>query len=130
MNCRVRLDATDIFTAGDTLRAFLRIYPGDKLEKRPPDAWKATFLLRSDAGAVALRKEIPFTIDSGSGFVAFIQMPLQPASPLSGRLTLEVLVQGPGIRGEIIRSRSIYRGSRPPDPDSAGSEPAEGIRID
>jgi hypothetical protein len=41
-------------------------------------------------------REIPFTLDSGSGYLASVQIPLNAAEITPGPHTLEVKMQGPG----------------------------------
>jgi hypothetical protein len=110
-DCRVRPEADGVFTSADTLRAFVRIYPAERLQKHKPESWTAKFVLRAaGAGAVALEREIPFTVDSGSGYLASIEMPLGMPLISPGPYTLDVEMHGPGIRGEMQASRAISIG--------------------
>jgi hypothetical protein len=112
--CRLKPEATDSFAATDTLHALVRIYPDERLEaqkletgKQGPASWTATFVLRSKSGGVEMQKEIPFTIDSGSGYVAFIESPLNASGVSPGPHTLDVQMHGPGIHGDLKQSRAI-----------------------
>lgn len=108
--CRLTPEATANFPAAGMLHALIRIYPDDKLEKQEkqgPSRWTAQFVLRSKSGPVEMRKELPFTIDSGSGYLAAIEMTLNAPTITPGVHTLEVQIRGPGIHNEIKESRSI-----------------------
>ncbi|HEX3662687.1 MAG TPA: hypothetical protein VHU89_14725 [Acidobacteriaceae bacterium] len=128
MHCRIKLDATDSLLPSDRLLAFVRIYPDDKLGRRDPGQWRATYRLQSASGAVETQREIPFTLDSGSGYVAFAQMPLEEIAGAAGRHTLEVVVRGPGIRGELKEMRSIFIGARGPE-SSAQAQATPVVRV-
>jgi hypothetical protein len=106
-DCRLKPDSTGNFTSTDMLHAFVRIYPAEKLEKHRPESWTAKFKLRSQSGSIETEKEIPFTIDSGSGYLASIELPLDTPEISSGPHTLDVEMYGPGIRHDIKASRSI-----------------------
>lgn len=105
--CRIQPKAGDQFAPADTLHAFVRIYPSEKFSRHKADDWIATFRLRSASGAVESEKELPFTVDSGSGYLAFVQMPLNALEMKPGPHTVDVEMRGPGIRGELKQSRSI-----------------------
>ena len=106
-DCRIKPDTLGSFVTTDTIHAFIRLYPPEKLDKGKPETWKAKFLLRSQSGAVESSKEIPFTLDSGSGYLASVQMPLNSAQITPGPHTLEVEMLGPGVRKDLRESRSI-----------------------
>lgn len=105
--CRVKPEPTGRFAQSDTLRAFLRLYPSDRVKKQPPESWSAHMALRSSAGALEMERELPFTIDAGSGYLASMAVPLTSPGVLAGSHTLEMHVRGPGIRKEAIVSRQI-----------------------
>ena len=105
--CRVKPDPTSSFAQTDQLHAFLRIYPAGKLEKEQPDRWTAHFTLRSSTGAVELQRDLPFTIDSGSGYLASVNVPLNTPEIHEGPHTLEVQIRGPGIRKQFSDSRQL-----------------------
>lgn len=106
-NCRLAPTPTDRFASTDVLHAFVRIYPTLKLEKRTPESWTATFLLYSKSGLLEAQKEMPFTVDSGSGYLASIRMPLNAAGITPGPHTLDVKMHGPGIHSDRRESRQI-----------------------
>jgi hypothetical protein len=106
-DCRVKPEPDDRFSAGDMLHAFVRIYPAGKLEKRTAESWTASFVLRSAAGAVETEKEIPFTLDGGSGYLAYVEVPLSSGAIRPGAHTLDVSMKGPGIHGSLKDSREI-----------------------
>jgi len=106
-DCRVKPEPDDRFSAGDMLHAFVRIYPAGKLEKRTAESWTASFVLRSAAGAVETEKEIPFTLDGGSGYLAYVEVPLSSVAIRPGAHTLDVSMKGPGIHGSLKDSREI-----------------------
>jgi len=106
-DCRIKPDTLGSFASTDTIHAFIRLYPPEKLDKGKPESWKAKFLLRSQSGAVESSKEIPFTLDSGSGYLASVQMPLNSAQITPGPHTLEVEMQGPGVRKDLRQSRPV-----------------------
>lgn len=95
-DCRVRPEATDRFAATDALHAMVRLYPAEKLAKKTPESWTASFVLRS---AVETEKEIPFVSDSESGYLAYVEVPLNMDSIRPGAHTLDVLMKGPGFMG-------------------------------
>lgn len=111
-NCRVHLDATERFRTTDTLRAFVRIYPTGRLEKRPPEDWTAQYALRSASGALEKQSDFPFTLDSGSGYLALVQWPLGVASISPGEHTLEVVIRGPGIHRDLKLTRRFSMDAR------------------
>lgn len=106
-NCRVKLDSTDKFAPTDVLHAFVRIYPDDKLESNAPGSWTADFVLRSKSGSIESHKETAFTVDSGSGYLAVVEFPLNAPAVGEGEHTLDVQLRGPGIRGDVRKSRNI-----------------------
>jgi hypothetical protein len=105
VDCRVMPDATGEFFSNDKLRAFVRIYPSERLSKRGPENWAAKFILRSTSGVVETERAIPFAMDSGSGYLASIQWRLNAIRP--GKHTLDVETWGPGIHGYRRQSRAI-----------------------
>ncbi len=108
--CRLKPEPTDSFAATDTLHALVRIYPAEKLEesnKQGPGSWTASFALRPRSGSVAMEKQIPFSLDSGSGYLASIELPLASPHVSPGLYTLDVQIHGPGIHRDIKESRSI-----------------------
>jgi hypothetical protein len=50
---------------------------------------------------------MPFTIDSGSGYIASIQTPLNVSGISPGPHTFDVQLHGPSIRSDLKQSRSI-----------------------
>lgn len=106
-DCRLKPDSAGSFASSDMLHAFVRIYPTERLEKHRPESWTAKFLLRSQSGSVEIEREIHFTIDSGSGYVASIAMPLNMPAISSGPHTLDVETSGPGIHRDLKTSRTI-----------------------
>jgi len=106
-DCRLKPDVLGNFGMTDTLHAFVRIYPPEKIDKGKPESWRAKFLLRSESGAVEAAREIPFTSDSGSGYLASVEMPLNVDGMSLGAHTLEVEMRGPGIHHELKQSCSI-----------------------
>jgi hypothetical protein len=107
VDCRIRPEASDKFASTDRLRAFVRIYPSEKIDKHKPESWTAKFTLWSKTNPVATEKEIPFRVDSGSGYVAYVEMSLDTPGMAPGQYTLDVVTRGPGIRKELKESRSI-----------------------
>ena len=106
-NCRIVLDATRRFAPSDTLHAFVRIYPGKKLDRHPPESWTATFMLHTNSGAIEIQKEIPFAVDSGSGYLASMELPLNAPSISPGAHTLDVLIRGSGIHDDLKKSQQF-----------------------
>jgi len=106
-DCRLKPDTLGSFAATDTLHAFVRIYPPEKIDKGKPESWTAKFVLRSESGAVEATRKLAFTSDSGSGYLASIEMPLNAAGITGGKHTLEAEMRGPGIRHELKQSRQI-----------------------
>jgi hypothetical protein len=107
-DCRIKPEASASFETADTLHAFVRIYPSEKLEKNRPESWTAKFVLRStQSGAVETEQQIPFTTDSGSGYLALVDLPLDTANIHPGPHTLDVEMHGPGMRGNIKASRPL-----------------------
>jgi hypothetical protein len=107
VGCRINPEASDRFVSTDRLHAFVRIYPSEKFAKRAPESWTAKFILRSKSDPVATEKEIPFRVDSASGYLAYVEMSLDTPGMNPGNYTLDVIMHGPGIRDELDRSRSI-----------------------
>jgi hypothetical protein len=91
----------------DLLRTFVRLYPAEKLRKNAPESWSAAFVLRSATGVVEKRLETKFVADGGSGYLAFVEMPLDGEGVQPGPHTLEVEMRGPGIHGELKESRQV-----------------------
>lgn len=106
-DCRLKPESAGRFASTDTLHAFVRIYPEDKLDKHKPESWTATFVLRSQSGSVEVTKEMPFAVDSGSGYLASIEMPLSASGISPGPHTLDVQMRGPGIHKDLRESRQI-----------------------
>ncbi len=106
-DCRVKPEATGFFAPTDVLHTFLRIYPAGKIEKQPPEKWAASFTLRSAAGVVELQRDLNFSTDSGSGYLASVELPLDSPQVHEGPHTLDVRVHGPGIRKELVESRQL-----------------------
>jgi hypothetical protein len=105
--CRIKPEANDQFAPADTLHAFVRIYPSERFSRHKADNWTATFRLRSASGAIESEKQLPFTIDSGSGYLAFVQMPLNTPEISPGPHTVDVEMHGPGIHSDLKQARSI-----------------------
>ena len=112
-DCRVKPEATGFFAPTDVLHTFLRIYPAGKIEKQPPEKWVASFTLRSAAGVVELQRDLTFSTDSGSGYLASVELPLDSPEVHDGPHTLDVHVRGPGIRKELVESRQLTIAPRP-----------------
>ncbi len=106
-DCRIQPDTLGAFTSTDTIHAFVRIYPSEKLDKGKPENWTAKFVLRSKSGSVEKETQIPFTLDSGSGYLASIQMPLNSPDIVPGPHTLDVEMRGPGIHKDLKQSRNL-----------------------
>ena len=106
-DCRIAPDTLGSFMKTDTVHAFVRLYPPEKLDKGKPESWTAKFVLRSESGVVEKESQIPFTLDSGSGYLAAIEMPLSAAGITPGPHTLDVEMRGPGIHKELKQSRTI-----------------------
>jgi hypothetical protein len=106
-DCRIKPDTLGTFASTDTVHAFVRLYPPENLDKGKPESWKAKFVLRSQSGAVETEQEIPFTLDSGSGYLASIQMPLGAPEITAGPHTLDVVMRGPGIHSTLKESRPV-----------------------
>lgn len=107
-DCRVRAHATDVFLEPDVLRAFIRIYPVEKLEKHKPESWTAHFALRASSGdQVEAERDVPFATDSGSGYLASVTLPLSVGTVHPGPHVLAVTVRGPGVRGKLEKSRTL-----------------------
>lgn len=115
-NCRVEPDALGSFSPADTVHAFVRIYPPEKLDKSKPERWTAKFVLRSQAGVVEAVRQAPFTIDSGSGYLASVQLPLNISDVIPGSHTLDVELRGPGIHKDLKESRAISIAVAPATP--------------
>jgi dienelactone hydrolase len=107
VDCRVNPESTGRFASTDQLHAFVRIYPEEKFAHHKPESWTARFSLRAQAGNIEEEQEMPFVIDSGSGYVASIELPLDGPRIDSGPHTLDVVMHGPGIRGDLKQVRSI-----------------------
>jgi hypothetical protein len=107
VGCRIKPEASDRFVSTDRLHAFVRIYPSEKFAKRGAASWTARFILRSKSDSVATEKEIPFRVDSASGYLAYVEMSLDTPGMNPGNYTLDVVMHGPGIREDLDRSRSI-----------------------
>jgi hypothetical protein len=112
-DCRIKPDTLGSFEASDTVHAFVRIYPPEKIDKGKPESWTAKFVLRSESGAVETALDTTFTLDSGSGYLASVEMPLNAAGVTPGPHTLDVEMRGPGIHKELKESRPISILSRP-----------------
>ena len=106
-DCRLKPEPTDRFAATESLHALVRIYPAEKLAKRTAENWTASFVLRSASGAVEAEKEIPFANDAESGYLAYVEVPLDAEAIRPGAHTLDVSMKGPGIRGSLKESREI-----------------------
>jgi len=107
VDCRIKPEASDRFSSTDRLHAFVRIYPSEKIDKHKPESWTAKFTLRSKTNPIATEKETPFRVDSGSGYLAYVEMSLDTPGMDPGQYTLDVVTRGPGIRKELKESRSI-----------------------
>ena len=106
-DCRIKPDTLGSFEASETVHAFVRIYPPEKIDRGKPESWTAKFVLRSKSGSVEKETQIPFTLDSGSGYLASIQMPLNSPNILPGPHTLDVEMRGPGIHKDLKQSRNL-----------------------
>jgi hypothetical protein len=106
-DCRVIPEPTEDFAATDTLHAFVRIYPAERFDKHGAAQWTATFVLRSQSGSVEATKQLQFIVDSGSGYLATIELPLNAPGISSGAHTLDVQMRGPGIHRDQKKSRTI-----------------------
>ncbi|WP_158942047.1 hypothetical protein [Granulicella sp. S190] len=107
IDCRIKPEASDRFASTDRLHAFVRIYPSEKLDKHGPDSWTAKFILRSNVSPITAEKETSFRVDSGSGYLAYVEMSLDTPGMDPGMYTLDVVMHGPGIRRELKVSRAI-----------------------
>jgi hypothetical protein len=112
-DCRIKPDTLGAFAPTDTMHAFVRIYPPEKFDKGKPESWTAKFTLRSPSGSIETEREIPFTLDSGSGYLASVQMPLSSTAITPGPHTLDVVMHGPGIHGNLKQSRPMTIESSP-----------------
>ena len=106
-DCRVQPESSSVFTSTDQLHALVRIYPHEKYERHRPESWTAKFVLRSHDGAIEEEKEVQFIVDSGSGYLASVEMPLDSPRIERGLHTVEVETRGPGIRGDLKQSRTV-----------------------
>jgi hypothetical protein len=107
VDCRIKPEPSERFASTDRLHAFVRIYPSAKIDKHKPESWTAKFTLWSKTNPVATEKETPFRVDSGSGYLAYVEMSLDTPGMDPGQYTLDVVTRGPGIRKELKESRSI-----------------------
>jgi hypothetical protein len=108
VDCRIKPEASDRFASTDRLHAFVRIYPSEKIDKQhKPESWTAKFTLWSKMNPIGTEKEIPFRVDSGSGYLAYVEMSLDTPGMGPGQYTLDVVTRGPGIRKELKVSRLI-----------------------
>jgi hypothetical protein len=107
-NCRFTPEPDERFGRDDTLHALIRIYPLEKLEKNRPEAWSARFTLRSATSNIESEKQIPFRIDSGSGFFASVAMRLAQPGVTTGQHTFDVEIQGPGLRRPLSQTESVF----------------------
>jgi hypothetical protein len=130
--CRLKPEPTARFSPADSLHAFLRIYPAGKLAKRPPEDWTASFSLRSSSGIVEFRQDLPFTVDSGSGFLANLNLPLANPAIQPGPHMLEIDVTGPGLRKPLAVSQKLsiteaqISSGNPSTPTSTGTPRSPG----
>jgi hypothetical protein len=106
-DCRLKPDTLGSFASTDTIHAFVRLYPPERLDKGKPESWKARFLLRAQSGAIETEQQIPFTLDSGSGYLASVEIPLNSTGIAPGPHTLDVEMRGPGIHRDLRKSRAI-----------------------
>jgi hypothetical protein len=106
-DCRIKPDTLGSFAVTDTVHAFVRIYPPEKIDRGKPESWTAKFVLRSQSGAIETEREVAFTLDSGSGYLASVEMPLNEAGITPGPHTLDVEMRGPGIHKRLKASRPI-----------------------
>jgi hypothetical protein len=107
-SCRIATEPDGRFRREDTLHALVRIYPTEKLDKNRPEAWSAQFVLRSAAGKIETEQQIPFGIDSGSGLFASVAMPLALPSVTTGRHTVGVEIQGPGLKKPLSQAEPVF----------------------
>jgi hypothetical protein len=112
-DCRIKPDTVGTFASADTVHAFVRLYPPENLDKGKPESWTAKFVLRSQSGAIEALREIHFTLDSGSGYLASVEMPLNAVGINPGPHTLDVEMRGPGIHKDLSESRPISIQSTP-----------------
>lgn len=106
-DCRVQPASSGVFTSTDQLHALLRIYPEEQYKKHRPESWTAKFVLRSQNGAIEEEREVQFLVDSGSGYLASVEIPLGGTQIGRGSHTVEVETCGPGIRGDLKQSRIV-----------------------
>lgn len=107
-SCRFAPEPDERYGRDDTLHAFVRIYPVEKLEKNRPEAWTARFTLQSPTGRIESEKEIPFAVDSGSGLFASVAMPLAQPGVTAGQHTVGVEIQGPGLKKPLSQTESVF----------------------
>jgi hypothetical protein len=106
-DCRIQPESSGVFTSTDQLHALVRIYPDEKYKRQRPESWTAKFVLRSKDGAVEEEKEVQFLVDSGSGYLASVEMPLDSPRIETGLHTVDVETRGPGIHGDLKQSRTV-----------------------
>jgi hypothetical protein len=106
-NCRFAAEPDERFGREDTLHALVRIYPDAKLDKNRPETWSARFTLRSAAGDVESEEQIPFGVDSGSGLFASGALALARPGVTAGQHTVEVEIQGPGLKKPLSQSEPV-----------------------
>ena len=100
-DCRFSPEPDVRFGRGDTLHAFLRIYPKAKLEKNSPGAWSARFAILSATGRLEAEQQIPFSADLGSGLVASAAWHLTMPGLSNGSHTVQVEIAGPGMKKPV-----------------------------
>ena len=81
------------------------LYPPGRLGNRGPENWKEKIHPAFNFGRVVTEWEVPFAVDSGSGYLASIEWRLNAIPP--GPHTLDVELQGPGIHGYHRQSRTV-----------------------
>ncbi len=107
-NCRFAAEPDERFGRGDTLHALVRIYPDAKLDKNRSETWSARFTLRSAVGDVESEQQIPFGVDMGSGLFASGTLALARPKVTAGQHTVEVEIQGPGIKKLLSQSEPVF----------------------
>lgn len=105
--CLLEPNPTIFYSKQDTLRALVRVYLTDKVDKGGLDIWKTKFDLINEAGQIEVEQRTTLSVDSAPGYLAAIQLPLGGKAITTGLHFLRFELRGPHVKQPLIRSTGI-----------------------
>lgn len=105
--CLLEPNPTLFYRKQDTLRALVRVYLNDKVDKGGLNLWETTFDLINESGKPEVEQRASLSVDSAPGYLAAIRLPLGENAITTGIHFLRFELRGPHLKHPLIRSTAI-----------------------